>query len=586
MITDAGTSPFKPFFSPLRDKPFLIVLFFFLASYWFFSYWVLKNHGIIWAPPSNMNHHPFNMSLLDTNFIESVTYLFSQNPFYSIVTWLMIKTQPARGGFAGFIILHYLLGFFALISLYKILDEVFCVSRPLIIIALVGFFFNPGTYRAFSSGWYDFPTMCLVSILAFSFARLVYHYSRLNLFWFITLLLVLTLYRNSFHPLAFLVPTVILLMLGLKHDWKYILACSLLPVLVAIAPMIKNYMLLGVFQSGINSLALNFKTVSFEFQNKNEIMSNVSAGVLSPVAICYSHILDEGPVKFQGQLYTNENCNTTVLQSFAQPRVDAILKARPYLANPQILSNQYNYIDNSHIPNSLTGLVIASQLIKDSQSYLITHPGYYWKHVFLNTASQMFRSTQVHEFLIANKDRQYPDWFGSRLFDLDFFKINRPDRNQDAAFRPVILMGILCPLVYALLFAAGLRRKNLYSTTHFSGLLILLSPMLIGTHLFPHLYSRFLLPSLVWTLLFMIPGLILTMKNLFTSTFDDRESRKKLLLTFIAWLCIYVMGVHLLIAGSELERYRFSIDGLLVMLFLFWVNSLYLAARRARQNHL
>ncbi|VVC76490.1 hypothetical protein AQUSIP_18030 [Aquicella siphonis] len=572
--------PFSHFFSPFRDKAFLVILFFYLSSFWFFSFWVLKNHGVVWSPPSNMNHHPFDLHALDTQFTETLLYLFSQNPFYTVITWLLLKTDPASDGFAGFMVLHYLLGFLALISLYKLLHDIFRVPNMLSGFALSAFVFNAGFYRAFTSGWYDFPTLCLVCILTYCFANLVYRFNRLNLLWFIFTLTILVMYRNSFHPLLFFIPTIVLLASGIKSRWKIIFAAAVIPFLITILPNVKNYVIFGTFQNSINSLALNIKTISFEFLDRESLLDEIDAGHINPIALCYSRALESGAIIYHGTAYTRENCDARLLRDFAQPERTRLLSQNPRFNSPLILREDIVSFGQNVIPNTLSGFIVANQIIRDSQSYLTHHPEYYGRKVLLNSISRLFRSTQLHEFLIANNERNYPEWFGSRLFDLDIFKVNAPGARFDTVFRPVILMGILCSLTYALLFAAGVRKRNLFSLIHFAGLFLLLSPLLFGSHLFTHLYSRFLLPSLFWTLLFMLPALALTMANLLFRKFDDAEARMQLLLTFIAWVCIYVMGLHILIAGSELERYRFSVDGLLLVLFLFWINSMYCTIAR------
>ena len=78
------------------DKSFLIICGFYLASFWFFSFWVLKNNGRIWVGPLGIGHHPFNLELFNTHFMETITYLFIQSPFYSVVTWLMLENKSGR----------------------------------------------------------------------------------------------------------------------------------------------------------------------------------------------------------------------------------------------------------------------------------------------------------------------------------------------------------------------------------------------------------------------------------------------------------------------------------------------------------
>lgn len=570
------TQPLLQKTNGLLDKSFLIICGFYFASFWFFSFWVLKNNGVIWASPLGIGHHPFQLELFNTHFMESITYLFMQSPFYSVVTWLMLKINPVDQGFYAYLVLHYFMGFFALICLYKILLYL-QIRKWLITLALSYFVFNPAFYLAFTSGWYDFLSMCLVSIMAYQFVRIIEQYSRKNLFYFLTSMTILVMYRSLFHPILFFIPVIIILTLVYRQHWRTILLYSLLPLLLTLAPYVKNYVIFDKFDVAAGSFGLAIRAPTYEYRSADALIDEIEKGRLSPLVLCYKEI--KQPIIYKGQIYNEENCYKHIIPQFALSEAKSILDKKPYLAIPAILQGQNNLgFSDNYIPNSLTGLVIARQMGEDAKSYLFHHPYEYLDYVLINT-SQLFRTNTTYHYLIANNYRHFPLWFGSRIFSFDFLKFSRPaDVNKygpfDTSYRPLILIGMLCAFTYAMLFAANAKRRKLLSVIHLLGLLVILFPVLTR---YEHMHLMLSLQrSIVWSFMFIIPSAIAAIwVNLLKPLVQDDASRKmRIVLAFFVFVCIYFMTLVDLIPGSEQERYRFVVEGLIISLFLFWATNM------------
>lgn len=533
----------------LFEGPLIFALVIFAASYWFFAYWVAQNGGQVWVPPTSLPHHPYAMRDFDLNFWSSLTYMFTQNPLYTVLTWTMLKTDPAHNGFIGYLILHYLMGSAAIISLYQ-LSNLLNLNNKLTGIALALFVFNPGFFYEFSVSWYDFLSMCLVSISLLFWAKLILEFNSWNLISTLSALTLLVMYRSLFHPLLFLLPIIISIALWHKQHWVKVLCYSLIPLALTMAPYIKNYIIFDTFNTGIGSFSMAYKTISFEYLSSEDLFKEIQQGHLTPIDLCYSHRM---PLTFQGRLFNRDTCFKEILPQFAREKVLEM----QFMPQPIILENTSNGFSESYIPNTLEGLVVAKQVVKDSKNFLIHHPLFYLRGV-ANSLMQYFRSNNTYNYIIALNVRKFPLWFVS------------PSGEIDLGLQPHIAIGILGSLFYALCFAANLRKKNLYSVVQLIGLCLLLSPIMLG---FPHLKGTLGILT-IWTFSFSIVlSIIALCRNLFVSSVETNAKLRCIVMT-IALVIVYNLVLTTTITGSEQERYRFPVDGLLLILFLFWLSQM------------
>ena len=216
----------------------------------------------------------------------------------------------------------------------------------------------------------------------------------------------------------------VILTLVYRQHWRTILLYSLLPLILTLAPYVKNYAIFGIFDVAAGSFGLAIRAPTYEYRSAEVLLNEIEKGQLSPLVLCYKQILQ--PVIYNGQIYSSENCYKHIIPEFAQSEAKSILDKKPYLAYPAILQaqNTPGFRDNV-IPNNLAGLVIARQMDKDAKSYLFHHPKEY-KDSVLNNILQLFRTNTTYHFLIANNWRNFPLWFGSRIFSFDFLKFNSP----------------------------------------------------------------------------------------------------------------------------------------------------------------
>jgi len=549
------------------DRGFTIILIFYFTSYWFFSYWVQQNHGYTWGSPFSIPHHPFKVELFRTDFWQTLTYMFVQSPLYSYFSWLMTNAG-AHDEFIRYIVLHHIAGFFALYALYN-MSKSLKIPTWMTVCFLSYFVFNSGFYFAFSMGWNDYLSMCLITYLAFSFMRLTEKFTSFNLIVFFCVLMVLVSYRTLFSPLTFFIPLTLSLALIYREHWKKILAFSLLPFLITLAPQVKNHFVFGSSQVGIGQFAAAFKATTYQWADHDLIMKDIEEGKLSPLVLCFNKA--GSTTIYQGNLYNKENCENKIIPEMTAPAIKQLLSERPYLANPAVLQPENSklwLVDD--IPNSLMGYVLAQQMIKDSKSFIKNHPAEYFKRAAHNIKN-LFQSNTQYEFRIALNWRQFPEWFNQN-FNLAFYH-HIPFLKDHQVFKTdeyniLIAWGMLGSLVYALLYAGNSRNKKALSAIHLTGLILL-------TIIFKKRYAYFN-SALIWSSFFFMWGVMLTIKSLWLQRVnsDDSSIKSRLLIAFMAMVSLYLIAIVLLVPSSEQERYRFAVEGLLVILFMFWIQGI------------
>jgi hypothetical protein len=91
-----------------------------------------------------------------------------------------------------------------------------------------------------------------------------------------------------------------------------------------------------------------------------------------------------------------------------------------------------------------------------------------------------------------------------------------------------------------------------------------------------HFYTS-LLKALEWSFIFIAPSALIALWINLSKPLEINDQIKKMRLTieYLAFVCFYFMALVVLIPGSEQERYRFVVEGLIIILFLFWVSSIY-----------
>jgi len=119
-------------------------------------------------------------------------------------------------------------------------------------------------------------------------------------------------------------------------------------------------------------------------------------------------------------------------------------------------------------------------------------------------------------------------------------------------------------LAYAFLFAGNVKHKSILMLTHCIGMLVMLFIFNISNVFFNII--------LAWSALFFLWGGIHTFKSIFLQrlNLNEPQIKTRILIAFMAMLCLYLFAVVVFVPNSEQERYRFAVEGLLLTLFLFW----------------
>lgn len=556
----------------IERRAFAIISFFFFLSYWFFAFFVRLNDGVFWGRTLSIPHHPFRLSMFDQDFWGTVLYNFSQNPFYSILTWLLIKTDPATEGFVGYMVFHHVLGYYAIFCLYRILG-LLRVNKLLVVIALSLFVFNPGYYFFFSHGWYDYPSMCLVSIVAYHFLAVAKEYSTKNLVVLFTWLTILVAYRGLFHPLFFMIPTIVgVCLIHRKYVGKTLLY-AVIPLLIGLFPYAKNYVLFDSFSPALGSFAMAYKSQTFQYVPNEEILPYVQEGKISPLVFCFNAYPG---FTYNGEVYSPENCQSKLPKKLLAKEIEQLRRSNDDFGKIGILTDSENMaFDISAIPNSISGVVLGRQMLRDARAYFELVPGQRLASI-RNNLSQYFRTNNAYQFIIAVNWHKYPLWFGSPRWNLDFFKINNPEpkwNRYDFTSRPLIVIFILLPLVFSFFYAAGIDRGDKRFYAFYAYVAIVLFTLLLSK------MSRVPFQAVCVSLPFAVSLIGVFAYKLIS---DPRQlGSRRIAVGYMAGVCLYLMLIVSVVVSSEQERYRFATDGLSLILFLFFIDHLITLAQGA-----
>lgn len=555
----------------LEKYSFSVISLFFFTSYWFFSFFVLQNGGSVFSHPLGIAHHVFPLSMYDRDFVNMFIYNFTQAPLYSVLTWLLLKSE--QSWMYVYIILHHVVGYYAIFCLYRILQKL-NINSCLITLGLSMFVFNPAYYHSFSTGWYDYLTMCLVSIVCYHFVALQQCFKIKRLVTFFIYLTILVSYRNMFHPILFAIPSIIFICLRHKEYCKRIIFYSIIPLMICVAPYIKNYFVFGTFSTSIGSLAIAQKTLSFEYITKEQMMKDIQDKTLSPIVLCYNGQVDN--TFYNNMLYNKKTCAHDVPSALYSDKVNDLLTTKPYLHNASMLPGVFG---ESSIPNTLLGLVVAKDLIKNHRSFIRHHPSQYIVSV-KNAIRQYFRTNNSYAHIIAVNGRHFPDWFASPKMNLDFLPMKNPVTSChgvcDDYPRLLIIFGIILSLCFGLFYILC-DTKRLW--TYMMITLIGLSILALSKNLIDVAWIGFIL-MFIFAFSAMTLYAIKLMRN--TVVIDVTT---KAILCYMIFIILYFGLLIVTIVGSEQERYRFVTDGIQLVVFLFFINKLYLSCKRTLSEY-
>jgi hypothetical protein len=516
--------------------------------------------------------------------LKNIIYIFNQPILYAFQKYLEYKLKFFLFGSYDtditqtaliIIPLHIFIGSYAFYGLHQL--AIYLRINKYILFGSFFIIFSPSYYFLVTFNAYDFLTMSMVTIVTYRMIKFLKFQNLTNLIIFLLSLIVLSNYRNFFHPIIFCIPVLIGCYFFLDKKIKRYLILSFLCILISSLNVIKNYILFDTFIVGIGPYAKAKIYASYEFRDKKLLLKLIDKKKMSPIHICFAQqTLVE--FTFKKEIFNIKKCRYEVFEKYLKDELNLFKKNNPRLAQVKFLNthsksilstygNQINYfnIPSGFIPNTLLGLVASKKIIQDVKIY----QEYNKKNFFSgmkNSTKQFFRSGNAYMFNIAGNPFNYPHYFSSNLWNFDFLpKLSeRKDLKVDTASRKYIAIIILLGSLYMLFYI--LKTKQIPSN-----LLLLFLFLLI------FFASVDFIPDLIFITFVIMSFLsIITFFKKVTEYFSLKIKKKIIILKnrdiifFIFSIYFYYIFALVLTAAGEVERYRLVIDPLIAIFFLFY----------------
>ena len=270
---------------------------------------------------------------------------------------------------------------------------------------------------------------------------------------------------------------------------------------------------------------------------------------------------------YKNEEFNLKKCRHEIFEKYLSNELNLFFKNKPELQNVKFLNtysvskfigpgevNFFN-IPAGFIPNTILGLVASEKIIEDVKIY----QQYAGKNIFSgikNSIKQFFRSGNAYMFNVAGNVFNYPNYFSSNLWNLDFFKklSERKDLAVDTAPRKMIAIIIFISSFNIIFYILGVKKIK-------SNLFILVITSLM---LFSDLRKFQNILFILFVLLSILSIFIFLKKTyeyiLFKINNRNLVLNNKNLFFFIYSIFFYYIFALVLTAPGEVERYRMVID--------------------------
>ena len=580
-----------------KIKIFLFYIVYLSISFLSLNYlWQLNNENTSFADfyVYMQGAHHFHMvyDLILEDFL-NIFYIFNQPFLYSLQKYFEYKLKYIFFGSydtgmneTALIVIpyHLIIGGYAFYSLHQ-LASYFKLDK-LIIFGSIFIIFSPSYYFLITFNAYDFVTMSMIVIVTYRMIKFLKFQTLSNLIFFLSSLIVLSNYRNFFHPFLFCIPVLIGCSFFIRTKIKKYIFLSIVCILVSSLNVIKNYIFFDTFLIGIGPYAKAKIYGSYEFKDKKLLLKLIDEKKISPIHICFSQ---QTMVQF---VYKNEEfnlkkCRHEIFEKYLSNELNLFFKNKPELQNVKFLNtysvskfigpgevNFFN-IPSGFIPNTILGLVASKKIIEDVKLY----QQYAGKNIFSgikNSIKQFFRSGNAYMFNIAGNVFNYPNYFSSNLWNLDFFKklSERKDLAVDTAPRKMIAIIIFISSFNIIFYILGVKKikSNLF-------ILVITSLMLFSD------LRKFLNILFILFVLLSILSIFIFLKKTYEYILFKKNNRNlvlnnKNLFFFIYSIFFYYIFALILTAPGEVERYRMVIDPLILIFGVFSLKRFIIVLRK------
>ena len=419
-------------FKPTKDASYgLVLLFIFALSRIFFT---IKG-GSFLASPLNFAKQYLDPVLLETELLTSTFYLHSQPPLFNLFLGLVLKTSPLPD--LSFEIFFKTAGVLIPLLLFGILTTIGIKSIVAFLVTMI-FMLNPTLILYEHLLYYTYFEAFFILLTIFSLLQWLTTKKSLYLVLFWTALLFLGMIRSLFHPVFFLLTTIVLaVFLFFRFHSRQLLKRFLLLSLIVFIPFgllcTKNTLLYGFFgTSSWDGMSLWIKANGYSPEKLEELHHT---GVVSRQALRAGH------TTFQ-----------PISQFFEKDELELISCHHKADCQEWKSTGKPNFNHSGYVP-------LSKQLWKDATSLIATNPSLFGFYTIVSYGLMLWHaSDSVHALFYHNMQIVEPLEYIYRFFYFGFLGVESKLGSHPLWWTRTILITMLFCFFYITTLAAGFKK--------------------------------------------------------------------------------------------------------------------------------
>jgi hypothetical protein len=295
---------------------------------------------------------------------------------------------------------------------------------------------------------------------------------------------------------------------------------------------------------------------------------------------------------YKNEEFNLKKCQFEIFEKYLRDDVELFKQKHPELEKVEFLDthaksklfpdgSEINFfnISSGFIPNTLLGLVAAKKIIEDVDVY----QNYARKNFFSGVKSSLvlfFRSGNSYMFNIAGNPFNYPEYFSSNLWNLDFLPkmAERKDLKVDSAPRKIVAIIILLSSLNTIFYILSVKQLT-------SNLILLFLCAIILISKIDNFKNIILIVFIFICCLYLFV--------LFKKTYEYvccKLSNKNIVLEnrdiifFIYSIYFYYIIALVLTTPGEVERYRLVVDPLVALFSIFYLKKIMITLKKLILN--
>ena len=377
-----------------------------------------------------------DIEMLRNNLMESLLYLHSQPPLYNLFLGILLKVFPVNYAIAAKIIFLFCgLTFYLCLFWLQVKLK---VSKIIAFILSSLFICSPTLVYYENSLSYTLLIAMLILLSCIVLQRMLESKKQWYGWTFFFILFIILGMRSMFHISFFIL--IIVTIAWMTGNWKKVLLCSVLPLLLIFSLHMKNYMLFGKFTTS-TWLGMNFWD-SMELRTPQNILDE---------------LIDEGSISSLAKIK-----RFSELEAYPEyfKKDNGEFNHIPALSEPSKSTGNPNF-------NHLAYIGISDQYLKDALQIYKRYPFLYIKRIIYAWVIY-FKSGSDYFMLTRRSDRVHLmeniyDYCLYGKLPIDTSRIFPIERMNIYLF---LLIGLPLVVIYCLKLIVGKRKKGIVIEAH------------------------------------------------------------------------------------------------------------------------